>query len=163
MGIVVAPNFSLGVQLFFRLVRQASRLLAAGALFEPFVVESHHRGKRDAPSGTARRLCQILLDTDPGLTEIVEGNPEGRLPAGVLQVSSVRAGAEPGSHLVGFDGEHERIELQHRARGRSGFALGAVLAAEWLRGHRGMVELDDLVDRYLAGRTTGAGGLDHGA
>ena len=72
------------------------------------------------------------MDADRRLQRVQEGNPAGALPADTLQVSSTRAGAEPGAHLVGFDGAHDLITLQHRARGREGFALGAVLAAEWL-------------------------------
>jgi 4-hydroxy-tetrahydrodipicolinate reductase len=150
-GAVLAPNFSVGMNLFYRLVREAGRLYGAAGLHEPFIFEAHHRGKGDAPSGTARKLASILLEVDRRLERVQEGNPEGRLPDGTLHVASLRAGSEPGAHTVGFDGEFDRIVLSHSARSRDGFALGAVLAAEWLRGRRGLHTfeevLQDLIER----------------
>lgn len=150
-ALVLAPNFSLGVNVFFRIARQAAAALAALGLHEPFVEESHHRGKMDVPSGTARRLAALVAEADPRINSIVEGHPDGRLPDGALQVTGTRAGAEPGTHRVGFDGPHERITLEHCARGREGFALGAVLAAEWLVGKRGVHEFDEVLDAILDG------------
>lgn len=148
-GVVLAPNFSVGVNLFFRLVEHAARLLAPSGLYDPFVLEAHHRAKRDAPSGTARRLAQSLLDSDPRRTRVVAGNPEGRLADDAIQVACVRAGDEPGTHVVGFEGPHERIVLEHRARSRDGFALGAVLAAEWLGQRAGLYRFEDCLEGIL--------------
>ena len=130
-----------------------SRAYRAGALgiYDPHVVESHHRGKRDVPSGTARRLADLLLAADPRLTAVQEGHPEGALPPGTLQVVGIRAGNDPGTHTVVFDGEQDVIELRHRARGREGFALGAVLAAEWLGRRRGLHTFDAILDGILEG------------
>lgn len=158
VAFVVAPNFSLGVQLFYRVVRRAAEVFGAAGLHEPYVVESHHRGKRDAPSGTARRLGEIVIESDPRLREVHLGNPAGVLPPHVLQIASIRAGAEPGTHVVGFDGANDRVTLCHAARGREGFALGAVLAAEWVQGQRGRHSFEDLVDRFLAGERKQPGG-----
>lgn len=116
---LIAPNFSLGVNLFFRLVERAARDFVAAGGFDPFVHEAHHRHKLDAPSGTARRLTALLAAVEPGR-------------GGRIDVSSTRAGAEPGRHVVGFDGPHDLITIEHRARGRQGFAAGAVVGAEWL-------------------------------
>jgi 4-hydroxy-tetrahydrodipicolinate reductase len=148
-GVVIAPNFSVGMNLFYRLVREAGMLFGAVGLHEPFVFESHHRGKLDAPSGTARKLASILVGAVPGLQEAVEGNPQGRLPAGTLHVASLRAGHEPGSHTVGFDGEFDKIVLSHAARSRAGFALGAVLAAEWIRGRRGLHGFEEVLQEKI--------------
>jgi 4-hydroxy-tetrahydrodipicolinate reductase len=151
-GMVLAPNFSIGVNLFFRIVDHASRLLGGCGLFDPYVHEIHHRGKIDAPSGTARRLVASLLEGDRRLGEVVQGSPDGGLPRGAVQVVSTRAGGEPGSHSVGFDGEFEGIVLEHRSRSREGFALGAVLAAEWL-GHRpGLHVFEEVLDDILGNR-----------
>jgi 4-hydroxy-tetrahydrodipicolinate reductase len=150
-GCVWAPNFSIGVNLFFRVVDQAARAFAALGLHDPFVQEAHHRGKVDAPSGTARRLASIIVAADPRLESVLEGHPAGRLPPGRVQIVSTRAGAEPGTHRVGWDGAQDLVTLEHRARGREGFALGAVLAAEWLEGRRGMHSLDAVVDAVLRG------------
>jgi 4-hydroxy-tetrahydrodipicolinate reductase len=157
-GAVLAPNFSVGVVLFCRIVEHAARILSAAGLYEPYVLEAHHRHKRDAPSGTARHLASILLDADPRLDAAPTREASG-LP---LEVVSLRAGHEPGRHTVGFDGEHDGITLTHRARGRGGFAAGAVLAAEWIRGRRGVHAFEAVLEQLLArqgatGETTGQG------
>jgi 4-hydroxy-tetrahydrodipicolinate reductase len=151
-GMVLAPNFSIGVNLFFRIVDHASRLLGGCGLFDPYVQEIHHRGKKDAPSGTARRLVASLLAGDPRLGEVLEGRPDGGLPGGAVQIVSIRAGGEPGSHTVGFDGEFEGIVLEHRSRSREGFALGAVLAAEWLGRRPGLHVFEEVLDDILESR-----------
>lgn len=155
---MLAPNFSLGVQLFFRIADDAARRIAKLGLHEPYVHEAHHRGKRDMPSGTARRLAEILLEADPRLTDVLEGHHDGVLAPGVLQVTSIRAGAEPGRHTLGFDGAHDTITLSHRARSRDGFALGAVLAGEWIAGRSGWQSFDGAVDEFLARGVEGKGG-----
>jgi 4-hydroxy-tetrahydrodipicolinate reductase len=137
-GLVLAPNFSVGVNLFFRLVAVAADLFADSGLCEPFVAEVHHRDKRDAPSGTALRLAALLEAGGGGRREV--------------PVSALRAGHEPGRHTVGFDGPHELVTLCHAARGRAGFAAGAVLAAEWIAGRRGRHDFDPVLDDLLAAR-----------
>jgi 4-hydroxy-tetrahydrodipicolinate reductase len=118
---IVAPNFSIGVNLFFELVAEAARRLSGTGLYDPWLFESHHRAKLDAPSGTAKKLAGIIDGFGGRATSI----------------AAARAGFEPGHHEVGFDGEHDAIVLTHRARGRAGFAAGAVLAAEWAPGKVG--------------------------
>jgi len=155
VGLVLAPNFSVGVNLFFRIVAGAARRAGALGIYDAYVTESHHRGKRDVPSGTARRLADLLLEADPRMTAVQEGHPDGPLPAGTLQVVGVRGGSDPGTHTVVFDGEQDTIELRHRARGREGFALGAVLAAEWLGRQRGLHSFDAVLDGILEGEKKG--------
>ena len=93
-----------------------------------------------------------IVEEDPHRWSVHEGVPPGGLPPGAVQVVSVRAGSETGTHIVGFDGEHDRIELTHRARGRGGFAAGAVLAAEWIPGKRGVHGFDRVLqDLFPAG------------
>ena len=154
---ILAPNFSIGVHLFFRIAEQAARIFGVLGLHDPFVQEAHHRGKIDAPSGTARHLASLIVDADPRLDGVVEGHPSGPLPAGKLQVVSTRAGAEAGTHRVGFDGLHELVTIEHRARGREGFALGAVLAAEWLEGRRGIHDFDEVLEAILRGEIRAQG------
>ena len=137
LAAVIAPNFSLGVNLFYAIVAHAAGALLATGQYDPWIVESHHRAKADAPSGTAKRLATLLA------------------PANV-PIASVRAGHEPGRHTVGFDGEHDEITLSHRARGRSGFASGAVLAAEWVRGRNGIFGFDAVIaDLITSGLSKG--------
>jgi 4-hydroxy-tetrahydrodipicolinate reductase len=127
-ALVHATNFSVGVRLFFETARTAARLYAAAG-YAAYLVEEHHSEKRDAPSGTARTLA-----------EIVE-KESGAAPP----VSSVRAGTVPGLHRLVFESPEDEVELIHRARGRAGFARGAVWAAERIAGRRGVLEFGELL------------------
>jgi len=148
-GAVVAPNFSPGMALFYRLVGEAARLYLALPAYDPFVLEAHHRGKADAPSGTARKLAGIVAGTGRKARKVRIGDASPPLRPGEVHVVSVRAGHEAGTHVVGFDGEHDGITLEHRSRGRSGLALGAVLAAEWIEVRRGLHGFDEVVDALV--------------
>lgn len=149
VGAVVAPNFSVGVLLFARAVSRAAGLFAATGMFDPYVLDFHHRAKLDAPSGTAARLSNLLADAWNGT--IVEGHTESPIPSGAVHVASVRAGHETGTHVVGFESQFDSISLIHRARGRDGFALGAVLAAEWVPDGPGHYGMDAVLDGLLSG------------
>lgn len=144
-ALVHAPNFSLGANLFAALVRRAAELFEPYEEYDPYVVEHHHRGKADAPSGTALRLAEVILAATGHKTRVQAGNPEGPIAAGALHVSSVRAGAAFGRHTVGLDSPADSIELTHDARGREGFARGALLAAEKIRGRRGVYGFAELL------------------
>ncbi|UCC84622.1 MAG: 4-hydroxy-tetrahydrodipicolinate reductase [Gemmatimonadota bacterium] len=144
-GLIYAPNFSLGMQLFFRLARLAGRLSEGLDGYDAYVLEAHHRHKKDHPSGTARRLAEILLAELSGKERWELGPPDGPIDPAVLQVTAVRAGEIPGTHTVGLDGPDDRIELCHEARGRAGFARGALAAAEWIRGRSGIFTLDNML------------------
>jgi len=124
-----APNFSLGVHLFARIAEYATRLVAqAGAGFDIHLSETHHKAKLDAPSGTAR----VLADrTTPAWGSDVP-------------VTSIRTGNVPGTHAFMFDAPFEQITLEHVARYRRVFAAGALHAARWLAGRRGVFTLDHL-------------------
>lgn len=142
-GLVHAPNFSVGVNLFYRIVRDAARLMARFPDYDPYVVEKHHRQKKDAPSGTARALATILEDATgrKAQTELA-----GALPAKTFHVAAVRAGGVVGEHTVGFDTGVDEILLEHRARSRRGFAAGAALAAEWIATRTGFHTFEDVLD-----------------
>jgi 4-hydroxy-tetrahydrodipicolinate reductase len=142
-GLVHAANFSVGVNLFYRVVRDAATLFARFPEYDPYIVEKHHRQKKDAPSGTARALARIVQDAT--------GRPpqehlEGALPEGAFHVSAARGGGIVGEHTVGFDAGVDEILLEHRARTRRGFAAGAVLAAEWIGGRQGFHTFEDVLD-----------------
>ncbi len=151
VGAVVAANFSPGMWVFSCLVRRAGADLARLDLHRPWILEMHHATKRDAPSGTARVLAASLLEVDPRLRRVIEGSGVGGVPEDALHVASLRVGREPGTHTVGFDGALDRITLTHHAAGREGFALGAVLAAEWIIGRRGLYGVGDVMEALLAG------------
>jgi 4-hydroxy-tetrahydrodipicolinate reductase len=144
-GVVHAANFSIGVNLFYRIARDAARLLSRFPDYDPYVLERHHRQKRDAPSGTARVLARILEGEMPGRT----GSSGGSLSAGGFQVASLRAGGIVGDHTVGFDSGADEILLEHRARSRRGFAQGAILAAEWITSRTGFYSFEEVLDLTL--------------
>jgi len=132
VGMVYAANFSIGINLFYRLVRAASEIFAPFAMYDPYVIEAHHKFKVDAPSGTAlevKRQIQLAL-----------GNREA-------PVTSVRAGHFPGTHELGFDSEADTIVLRHTARGRQGFAEGALHAARWVIGKKGLFSFAEVLER----------------
>lgn len=125
---VISPNFSLGVNVFWKLVDMAARALSD---YDVEVVEAHHRRKKDAPSGTAMRTVEILRRA-LGIEDIRYGR-EGMCERGrEIGVHAVRAGDIVGDHTVLFAGPGERIEIKHQAHSRSAFATGALRAARWV-------------------------------
>ncbi len=149
-AIVHSPNFSVGVHLFTRLVELAGRLVDRLPEFDVHLREIHHRHKADHPGGTARSLAELLvreIDRKDGwTTELQSGVP---VDPTILKVSVARVGEVPGVHEVALEGPDDRVELRHEARSRKGFALGAVLAAEWIEGRSGVFTMTDLMDDLL--------------
>jgi 4-hydroxy-tetrahydrodipicolinate reductase len=143
-GLLYSSNFSLGMNYFFRMVRRAAELMNSAAEYDAYIHETHHRQKVDSPSGTALQLAKIVIDELDRKTEIVSRLPDGKIPASALHVSSTRAGMVAGIHIVGFDSEADSIELKHTAKTRRGFALGALRAARWLQGRKGVYTMDDV-------------------
>ena len=152
VGLIYAPNFSLGVQAFFRLARLAARLADRLEAWDVYVLEAHHRHKKDHPSGTAERLAEIVLAESSRKREWRATPGSGPIAPDVLQVASIRAGEIPGMHMLGLEGPDDRIEVRHESRGRSAFARGAVTAAEWVRGRRGVYTIDDLLSETFGPR-----------
>jgi 4-hydroxy-tetrahydrodipicolinate reductase len=148
-GLLYAYNFSLGINLFYRLVERAADLVDAVPSYDVFVEEIHHAAKKDRPSGTAAILADILLDRVQRKTTVVTRTPDGPAPAEQLPVISIRAGQEPGIHRVVLDSPADTLELVHRARTRRGFAEGAVLSAEWLHGQSGIFTFRDVLGTVL--------------
>jgi 4-hydroxy-tetrahydrodipicolinate reductase len=133
IAIVQAANFSVGVNVLAELVGRATGRL--GEAFDIEISEIHHRHKRDAPSGTARMLADVVRQARPELAEMLDRS--GRMQqrgAGELGVAALRGGDVSGEHTVYFFGDGERIEITHRATTPNIFALGALRAARWLRG-----------------------------
>ena len=143
-GLLYSSNFSLGMNIFFRIVRQAAVLMNRAAEYDPYVHEVHHREKADSPSGTALSLARILIENIDRKKKSLAKPPDGKIDPDTLHVSSTRAGFVSGTHTVGFDSEADWIELQHTAKSRRGFALGALAAARWLRGRKGVYTMDDV-------------------
>jgi 4-hydroxy-tetrahydrodipicolinate reductase len=152
-GLVHAANFSLGVGLFYEIARHAAGLLKHFPEYDPYVLEKHHRAKKDAPSGTANTLAALVASAG-GARDRATSHFEGPLPQGQFHVASVRAGGIVGEHTVGFDSGGDEILLEHRARSRRGFAQGAVLAAEWIATRRGFHAFGDVLRAVLSERGT---------
>ena len=130
IGVVAAPNFALGVNLFAAVAQRAAELFESQTGFGAWIHEAHHAAKRDAPSGTA-----LLLEA-----ALREGGYNR-----AIDVSSTRAGSIPGTHTIGFDAPGETITLTHTARDRSGFARGALEAARWVHGRKGWFTMRDVL------------------
>ena len=132
-ALVYGANFSIGVNVFYRIVSHAARLMAGLDQYEAFIEEEHHSRKRDAPSGTALKLKDLLAE-----------HIKAEIP-----IASVRAGHIPGTHRVGFDSAADQITMTHMARSREGFAAGALLAARWVIGREGVFEFSDVIDEIV--------------
>jgi 4-hydroxy-tetrahydrodipicolinate reductase len=134
--LIYGANFSIGVQIFFRVAARAAELFRNVESYDPFIEEAHHKRKRDAPSGTALQLKQIA-----------EAQLGREVPA-----ASTRAGYIPGTHRLGFDSAADQIRLTHEARSREGFAAGALMAAEWIAGRKGFYEFSEVFDEIIQGK-----------
>lgn len=130
VGVVAAPNFALGVNIFLAIAARAAELMASRPEYGAWIHELHHRAKRDAPSGTAIGIRAAM---------------ERAGYAAAIDVASTRAGSIPGTHTVGFDSAADTITLTHTARDRSVFARGALEAARWVHGRRGWFSMQDVL------------------
>jgi len=129
-ALLAATNFSLGVNIFEQVLARAAQLFAAAPGFDAHMIETHHSAKKDAPSGTALTLANAAA---------AAGGRE-------IPITSVRVGSVPGIHEVIFDAQFEQVRLQHVARDRRVFADGALVAAAWLIGRRGVFTMKDVLD-----------------
>jgi len=136
-GLLHGANFSVGVQVFYRLAGAAARLLSGETAYDAWAYEIHHKMKKDAPSGTLLQILKVMEEA--GFDRKID-------------VASNRAGAIPGTHVVGFDSEADTILLEHRARSRAGFAHGALRAARWMVGRRGLYEFSQVWEEIVEKR-----------
>lgn len=127
-----SSNFSIGVNMFYKIVEEAARIMAEYSEYDVAVWEAHHNQKADSPSGTALEIARRVMSGNKSKTEMVVDAFHERPKANELHVSSTRVGFVPGTHTVFFDSPADSIELTHRARSREGFALGSVVALEKL-------------------------------
>jgi 4-hydroxy-tetrahydrodipicolinate reductase len=130
IGLVWSPNYSVGVNAFFRIVKEAAKLLASEPEYEAWAWEIHHSAKKDAPSGTLLKLVDEMKSA--GYARHVD-------------TAANRAGVIAGTHEIGFDSMADTITLRHSARSREGFAFGALKAAEWIAGKKGFHEFADIL------------------
>ncbi|MDP2336486.1 MAG: 4-hydroxy-tetrahydrodipicolinate reductase [Bacteroidota bacterium] len=138
-----ASNFSLGVNIFFSLNKKLAELMANRSEYKPEMTEIHHTQKLDSPSGTAITLAEGILENIPEkktwVNHLTEKNDE-------LEIVSLREGEVPGTHIINYDSEVDYIEITHCAKSRKGFAFGAVLAAEYSFGKKGILSMNDLLN-----------------
>jgi 4-hydroxy-tetrahydrodipicolinate reductase len=134
IGLVYGANFSLGMNLYMEIISHAVKIMGRIPQYDPYLFEEHHSAKKDAPSGTALKILEVMK---PFLK-----NPN-------LGVACIRAGSIPGTHVVGFDSEADTIVLEHRARSRQGFAEGAIMAAGWLKGKQGLYDFRRVFNEVL--------------
>jgi len=138
-----ASNFSLGVNLFFKLNRELATLLAKYD-YAVTIEETHHIHKKDAPSGTAITLAEDIIKSTPTLKKwVTDSRAEG---GGGLPILSIREGEVPGTHKITYRNNNEEISVEHKAKNRQGFALGAIAVAEWIIGKTGILAMDDFLE-----------------
>jgi 4-hydroxy-tetrahydrodipicolinate reductase len=146
IGVVVAPNFSLGIALLRRFALVLARFAALDPARDPYVVEHHHQRKHDAPSGTAALLARTVIEGCPRKQSWTIGGP---VQPGELSVGVVRAGATYSEHRVGVDAPAEVLELSHAARSAAAFVDGALAAAAWIVHRKGLFTMDDVAASVL--------------
>jgi len=143
LGFLWASNFSIGVNIFFKVNQYLAALMNKTTGYEPEITEIHHIHKKDAPSGTAITLAE-------GLLENYTSKKEWKLNPGhgdnILTIKAERTGEVPGTHIIKYDSEVDFIELTHCAKNRKGFAMGAVVAAEFLKGKSGIYNMTDAIN-----------------
>ncbi|MEK7673120.1 MAG: 4-hydroxy-tetrahydrodipicolinate reductase [Patescibacteria group bacterium] len=142
IGFMWSSNFSIGVNLYFKLVKVAAKMINNFDEYDIWGHEIHHTNKADSPSGTAKTLEKILLENIKRKTAIVEDKLDRRREENEIHFSSVRGGLINFGHTIGFDSPADRILITHEARCRDGYALGAVKAAEWLVGKEGFFGME---------------------
>lgn len=141
-AMLVAPNFSIGVNLFFELNKCLANLMSERDEFEISIEETHHIHKQDAPSGTAILLANDIIRNINRKEKWVKESSEN---PGELGIKSIRIANEPGQHIIKYESETDAITIIHNAKNRRGFALGALMAAEWIPGRTGFFEMKDLL------------------
>ncbi len=141
-GFLYASNFSLGVNLFFALNKYLAKLMASFPAYHPSITEIHHTAKLDAPSGTAITLAEQMILNLPGKNEWTADAPENE---NSIFIESKRIDPAPGTHTIRYTSSTDTISIEHEAHNRQGFALGAILAAEFLQGKSGVYTMNDIL------------------
>lgn len=149
IGLIWSGNFSMGMNIFFRIIRDSAKIFNNFKEYDPMAYEIHHNQKKDSPSGTAQMIGNILIDELSHKNVIIEEKLDRKISKNEIHFASLRGGTIPGTHVVMFDSDADTIELKHTARNREGLARGAVLAAEWIKERKGFYSIDDLIDSII--------------
>ncbi len=145
IGVLISPNFSFAVALMQRFAAELATFADWYGEGELSLFEHHHNGKKDAPSGTAKALANAIIR----VSSRYRGWSLSGYQSDSLSIACLRAGSEVGTHRVVFDAPHEQMVLEHRARDRGLFASGALKGARWILRHRGVFQMNDMVDEFL--------------
>lgn len=140
-----ASNFSIGVNIFMALNRYMGKIMNDFPAYTPALTEIHHIHKLDHPSGTAITLAEELIEVYKGKDSWMEPTPDSPAKRNQLPVDHIREGEIPGTHIISWDSEVDKITLTHEAKSRKGFAEGAVRAAEWLEGRKGFFSMSEML------------------
>lgn len=146
IGLIFASNYSIGVQLFNKLVEHSCKLLNRIDGYDIMLFEAHHKRKKDSPSGTALKLAETILRNFKTKDNYTNEPIQGKIPSNILHISSIRGGEIIGNHTVLIDSLQDSIELTHRAKNRRGFALGAIYASQWIFKKKGFYEINDMLN-----------------
>ncbi|MDO8552981.1 MAG: 4-hydroxy-tetrahydrodipicolinate reductase [bacterium] len=148
IGLIYGQNFSIGANIFFRAVAHATKLFSAFKDYDVYGLEIHHAGKKDSPSGTALRTAQEILQNSSTKKILTTGKLDRKVRPEELHFASVRGGVNPGFHEVVFDSPADAVTISHSAHNREGFAQGAILAAEFIQGKKGLFTFDDVMKAH---------------
>lgn len=143
-GLIYGSNFSVGANVFFKIADFASKLLSRFPVYDVAGVETHHTGKKDSPSGTAKKLGVIIMKNMTTKKKLINTPFDRQIREEELHFASLRLGQNPGRHEIIFDSKADEIRLVHQAHSRLGFALGAIMAVEFIRGKKGVYSFEEI-------------------
>lgn len=144
IGLIYGSNFSIGANIFFQIVGFASALASKFGSYDVGGFEIHHTGKKDSPSGTAKKIASIIMENFPAKKKLETGRLDRQIEKNELHFASLRVGRNPGYHEVTFDSQADEVKLSHSAHGRRGFAQGALVAAEFINDKKGFYSFDEV-------------------
>lgn len=149
IGFIWGSNFSIGVNLFFKIIENASKLAGNLDSFDWMIHEMHHKRKKDSPSGTAESLADIIIKNVNSKSGKETNKIDGQVDSSKLHVSSTRGGEINGRHTIYIDSISDSIELTHRAKNRKGFAQGSIVAANWIYSKKGFFNFKDVFEEII--------------
>jgi 4-hydroxy-tetrahydrodipicolinate reductase len=150
IGFIWSANFSIGVNIFFKIIKEAGKVFNRFPDYDVMCYELHHNRKADSPSGTAEMIGNIIVEKLDRKQTLVKETLCRRILPTELHVASVRGGETPGTHVVTFDSPFDTIELKHTVRSREGLALGALRAAEFIKDRKGFFDIEDLMGEIIS-------------
>ncbi len=151
IGLLWSSNFSIGVNMYFKIIEAASKIIDKVPDYDVWAYELHHHNKADSPSGTAKSISQILIDNISRKKSAVYDKLDRKIEPSEIHFSSIRGGPVNFEHTIGFDSDADCITIKHAARHRGGYALGAVLASEFVKGKSGFFGMEDFMEQLIGG------------